>query len=211
MKENKAKKIMNDLQEDYNLVATSFASSRDRMWPELEFLFKQAKKGESVLDLGCGNGRFSEYLKETKYVGVDFSSGMIREAKKRFPGKQFLTSSVLDLPFKESFFDKIYSIAVIHQIPSHKYRIKMLKEAKRILKKSGRVFFTAWKMDKETKEKCQILSPQGKDVFLKRKRYYYLFDEGELSDIFREAGFFVEKEGVIGEEKKCNFYIIANK
>lgn len=208
MKKSKAKKIMDDLRDDYNLVSSSFASSRDRMWPELKFLFDYAKPGEKTLDLGCGNGRFSQYLEKTDYVGVDFSEGMISEAKKRFPEKSFLVGDALNLPFKTDFFDKAYSMLMIHQIPSHEYRFKVLSEIKRVLKKDGILFLTVWKMKGD--EKIESFLGE-KEIYLKRKRYYYLFEEGELSSLLKEAGFFVLKEGIANEKERSNLYVIAKK
>lgn len=211
MKEEDAKKIINDLRRDYNLVSSSFARSRDRLWPEMKFLFDYAKDGERVLDLGCGNGRFSNYLGKADYTGVDFSEGMIREAEKRFPKKKFLVSDALNLPFEENYFDKVYSIAVIHQIPSDNYRLQMLAEIKRVLKKEGTVFLTAWKMGEDEKKLCQKTSFGGQNIYLKRKRYYYLFAEKELSLLLKKTGFVVYKEGVVTENKRSNYYVIAKK
>ncbi len=208
MKKSEAKKIMDDLRDDYNLVSSSFASSRDRMWPELKFLFDYAKPGEKILDLGCGNGRFSQYLEKADYVGVDFSEEMISEAKKRFPGKSFLVGNALNLPFEADFFDKAYSILMIHQIPSHEYRLQVLSEIKRVLKKDGIVFLAVWKMKGD--EKIESFLGE-KEIYLKRKRYYYLFEEGELSSLLKEAGFLILKEGIADGDKRSNFYVIAKK
>ncbi len=220
MKEKEAKKIMKDLQEDYNLVSSSFANSRNRLWPEMKFLFDYAKEGEDVLDLGCGNGRFCEYLKETNYRGIDFSENMIKEAKKRYPRNKFLIGNALSLPFKDSSFNKVYSIAVIHQIPLEKYREEAILEIKRVLRPKGMAFITVWDFGKENRFfyiKNILLNTFSKtflgprDLFLKRKRYYYIFKKGELSRIFKKAGFRVVEEGTTKKEKRSNYYIIAEK
>jgi ubiquinone/menaquinone biosynthesis C-methylase UbiE len=208
MARNNAKKIMNDLRDDYNLVSSSFASSRDRMWPELKFLFDYAKEKEKVLDLGCGNGRFSQYLEKTDYTGVDFSEGMILEAQKRFVGRKFLVGDALHLPFQENCFDKVYSIAMFHQIPSFEYRMQVLSEIKRVLKKEGKVFLTVWRLSGGEKIE-QFL--EENEIYLKRKRYYYLFKEKELSSLLKEAGFSVLEEGIVSEKERSNIYIIAKK
>jgi len=211
MKKKDAQKIMNELREDYNLTAPSFASSRDRLWPELKFLFDYAEEKEKILDLGCGNGRFSQYLQKTDYTGIDFSEEMIKEARKRFPKKKFLVGNALQLPFEKEIFDKIYSIAVIHQIPLHEYRLKFLFEAERVLRSDGFLILTAWNMQGEMKERCKKHFPEAKDIFLKRKRYYYLFEEEELVSLVKEAGFTIKEKGIVSEKERSNFYIVANK
>ena len=52
---------------------------------ELILPFMEADKTKSVLDLGCGIGRWAESLLPLckNYTGVDFSDGMIEEARKR--------------------------------------------------------------------------------------------------------------------------------
>ena len=201
---------MKNLRSDYNTTASSFASSRDRMWPEFKFLFDYTKKNEKVLDLGCGNGRFSQYLEDAEYVGADFSEKMIQEAKKRFSEKQFVVADATKLPFEDNYFDKVYSIAMIHQIPSHEYRLKALLEIKRVLNPNGSIFLTVWKASGTPPPRC-FERGEGKDVFLKRDRYYYLFDEGELSSLAEEAGFSIKEEGVVEKDNRSNIYIIAEK
>jgi len=218
MKKEYAQKIINELQEDYNLVASSFASTRDRLWPEVKFLFDYAKKGDRVLDVGCGNGRFCKYLEKGKYTGVDFSEKMIEEAKKRFPKKDFRVANALSLPFQGETFDKVYAIAVIHQIPSEEYRKQFLAEMERVLKPGGQLFLTAWNLEKKGKlfllknAFSNIFSPLGsRDFLLKRKRYYYIFKKGELSSLCRKAGFVVEKEGEANKKGRSNYYVVALK
>ncbi|MEA2092915.1 MAG: class I SAM-dependent methyltransferase [Patescibacteria group bacterium] len=214
MKNKDAQNIMKNLQEDYNLMAESFSATRDRMWPELKFMFNYSKKNEKILDLGCGNGRFSKYLQETDYTGVDFSEKMIEEAKKRFPDKKFIVANVLNLPFEDNYFDKIYSVAMIHQIPSHKYRLEALLEIKRVLKPNGQLLATVWNPKKKavrTPPPHSFEREDGKDVFLKRERYYYLFKRGELSALAKEAGFKVKEEGLAEQDNRSNIYVRAEK
>jgi ubiquinone/menaquinone biosynthesis C-methylase UbiE len=219
MKLTDAKKIMNDLQEDYNLISSSFATSRDRLWPEMKFLFDYAKENERVLDIGCGNGRFSQYLEKADYMGIDFSQKLIEEAKKRFPQKNFLMADALSLPFENESFNKVYGIAVIHHIPSFEYKLKILLEAKRVLMSGGYLFLTAWNLTeknkkfliKNTLQNLFSFSFSWQDFFIKRKRYYYLFKKNELSSLAKKAGFEIIEEGIIKEERRNNFYLIAKK
>jgi len=41
----------------------------------------------SMLDVGCGYGRF--YRTDREYLGIDFSDGMIKQAKAKFPNGDF--------------------------------------------------------------------------------------------------------------------------
>ncbi len=68
--------------------------------------------GSSVLDLGCGIGRWAECLLPVckRYVGVDFSSEMVRNAEERcgeYTGedKKFVCSSVQDYLKTDDYSD----------------------------------------------------------------------------------------------------------
>jgi ubiquinone/menaquinone biosynthesis C-methylase UbiE len=77
MENDKVKKIIRETIEDYNSISEKYSSVRGSPWKELEFLFKDIKKDDAVLDLGCGNGRFYEFIKVKGYTGIDPSSKLV--------------------------------------------------------------------------------------------------------------------------------------
>ena len=200
------------------------------MWPEMKFLVDDYTiAGEKILDLGCGNGRLLEFLKDKKidYIGVDFSEKLITAAKKKFPKARFQRADALNLPFPKNFFDKIYSIAVLHHIPSEEFRLQFLKEAKRILKPEGLLILTVWKFH-QAKElylifKYTILKLIGKsklgwkDIFepwgKKVDRYYHCFSKRELIKLVRKSGFGIKESDIARNVRgnRQNLYLIAQK
>jgi len=185
-------------------------------------LFQDIRHQEKVLDLGCGNGRYYELLKNTDYIGVDNSEKLIELAKKKYPRANFQTANCLSLSFKDNVFDKIYSIAVFHHIPSKELRIKFLRECKRVLKKDGQLVLTVWKLNNSSllikytilkiigKSKLDfrdVLEPWGN----KTERYYHLFSKRELTKLSKQAGFKIEKIGIIKKRNRQNIYLIAKK
>jgi len=230
MDNNYAKYLLEKTKKDYNLIAQDFARTRSKIWEEIRFLFDDwLVKGDKVLDLGCGNGRFFEILKgkSINYIGVDSSEKLIKIARERYPGARFQVADALSLPFSDDSFDKIYSIAVLHQIPSGEFRVKFLKEARRVLKQDGLLILTVWKF--RTKEelslifKYTILKLIGKskldfrDIFepwgKKIERYYHCFSKKELVNLVKKADFQVLKSGFIRNERgnRNNIYLIAKK
>lgn len=216
-----AQYLLTKVRKDYNLISGDFSRTRKYPWPEIRFLFDDVKEGDKVLDLGCGNGRFSEFLKGTDYTGVDNSSGLIEEAKKKYPQLKFVKADALNLPFSDNSFDFVFSIALLHHIPSKELRIKFLKEVKRVLK--GKLIITVWKfhMRKEKhlllkytilkilgKNKLDfkdILEPWGK----KTQRYYHWFSKRELVKLAEEAGFKVKEAGFTKRRNRENIYLVA--
>ncbi len=130
MERSYAEYILKKTKDDYNLIAEDFSRVRSRMWEEMRFLVDDYMiAGERILDLGCGSGRFFEFLRDKKvdYIGIDNSERLIEIAKKKYPKTRFQVTDVLNLPFHRNFFDKIYSIAVLHHIPSEEFRLQFLR------------------------------------------------------------------------------------
>lgn len=76
------------------------------------------KKGERILDLGCGTGQLSSEIaaRGAEVVGVDRSPEMIAEARNKFPALRFEVCDARSLPF-EGEFDAVFSNAALHWIP----------------------------------------------------------------------------------------------
>ncbi len=228
MKQKYAEQLLKKTKEGYDKIAEEFSTTREEVWEEMNFLFDDyVIPGDKILDLGCGNGRFFELLedKDVNYIGVDFSEKLIEIAKKKYPKVKFQVADALDLPFPNNYFDKIYSIAVLHHIPSKELRLQFLKEARRVLKPDGFLILTAWKL-KSKKDwnlflKYTILKLIGKlergDVFQpwgkKTERYFHLFSEEELMDLAKEVKFKIIKEGIVTNEKgnRRNIYLVVEK
>lgn len=101
------------------------------------------------------------------------------------------------LPFKDNYFDVIFSIAVFHHFPSEEYAIDVIKELRRVLKPDGKIVITVWnlwqkqylKYHKKSKKEwleAEIPFKAGNKIF---NRYHHPFKMGELKALFREAGF----------------------
>ena len=207
MDENYAKYLLKKTQKDYNLIAREFSRTRSVIWPELGFLFdRYLEKGDRVLDLGCGNGRFYRFFseKKTRYIGVDFSHELIKIAKRKYPLAVFQFSDGLNLLFSDNYFDKVFSIAVFHHIPSKKFRLKFLKELSLLIKYSILKLLGRSKLDR-------------RDIFLKwgnkTQRYYHLFSKRELKGLLKKSGFNIIEIGIVKSENKRrkNIYAVCQK
>lgn len=81
-----------------------------------------AWKGKTVLDAGCGGGRYSvawRLLGAASVTGIDLSKPGLADAQARvkaagIDGVQFQESTVLQLPFPDHAFDVVYSNGVLH-------------------------------------------------------------------------------------------------
>jgi len=211
MKEKDIKKILTKTVEDYNSISSKYSSVRSQGWKELSFLFDSVSYKEKVLDLGCGNGRFYEDFisKGANYFGVDPSVEMIKICKDSYPQGDFRVAYGNELPFEEEYFDKIFSIAVLHHIPSISSRKEFLKEARRVLKKNGLIFLTVWDLKEKAGGKKNVMIPW----YGSKGTYFHCFNLKELIQLVEESGFEVIKSGeiLVGKKPYSNFYIIARK
>lgn len=91
-----AKKIIQLNHVFYQTIGKFFDSSRNYSWPgwnklanRISLLAVREREDLNILDLGCGNGRFAEFLynelelKSFNYVGVEYSEYLIERAKVR--------------------------------------------------------------------------------------------------------------------------------
>jgi len=231
MDEKYAKYLLEKTPQDYNTIAEHFSKTRNFVWEELKSLSQYSFAGERVLDLGCGNGRLLEIFKDISvdYIGVDSSEKLIEIAKRKYPKAKFQKADALNLPFPANYFDKIYSIAVFHHIPSVKFRLRFLREAKRVLKPEGLLILAVWnlwqqkflkyhlkffflKLIKKSKLDFKDIfypwkSPESKIMI---RRYIHCFKRGELKKLVQRSGFRIKEIGFLGQGKR-NTYLIAEK
>jgi SAM-dependent methyltransferase len=94
-----------------------------------------AQPGESILDLGCGDGRLTLRLSANgaHVTGIDLSPEMVAAARAR--GVEAHEASAESLPFADRAFDAVFSNAALHWVRDQD---AMMAEVQRILKPGGR-------------------------------------------------------------------------
>lgn len=106
----------------------------NRLQKVLEIV-KNCSKGQ-VLDLGCGDGSFSQLLREQGNIvfGVDISSQAVVLAAKRGVNACKVKVDSEPLPFKNNFFDFVFCGELIEHLYDPDF---LLSEVKRVLKQGG--------------------------------------------------------------------------
>ena len=230
MEREYAKYLLKKTVEDYNQIAVDYARTRGFTW-DIEPLTKYVLRGERILDLGCGQGRLLEIMKnqDIDYVGVDASEKLIGITKKNYPNFRFQVADALNLPFPDNYFDKVFSIRVLHHFPSKEFRLRFLKEARRVLKPKGLLILTVWNVwgCKDRKNLLRLIKsafrkiiglskldfgdtfiPWGKKIL----RYYHYFTKNELKNLVKKSGFKIKKIWTTsGPRRYSDIYVVAEK
>lgn len=190
----------------YNKIATHFSNTRTTVWDDLLPLGKYSKPGDKILDVGCGNGRLYHLFEKKQgvsYIGIDQSNALIKIAKKQAPKGKFVLGEMTKLPFKKGEFDIVYCIAAFHHLPDEKFRLKALKEMKRVVKSGRYVILSNWNLDSHGAKKKWGAGNSERDFMIPWKnpqgglvgeRYYHAFTVEELDHLCKKAGLIIEEQ-----------------
>ncbi|MDZ7359050.1 MAG: class I SAM-dependent methyltransferase [candidate division KSB1 bacterium] len=105
-------------------------------------LDKYLNKGDRVLDIGCGIGKWVLYLlqKGIDCIGIDSSEVAVEKAQNLLHEKGhknvIFNYSATELPFDKNRFDGIISFGLLEHFPNHKEVLKYWTE---FLKPGGRI------------------------------------------------------------------------
>lgn len=146
----KQKKNINDFDKN----RSKYAYQRYKNKIEANFLKKAisgiSSKNVKILDIACGTGRMLQVVfntnKKIDYTGLDTSNEMFKELKKKEIFRKnkkdisLVISDATKIPFKNNFFDIVYTYHLLWHIP-RKDQEKIIKEMLRITKKEGIIIF----------------------------------------------------------------------
>jgi len=233
MDRNYAKYSLEETRKNYDKTAEDYARTRAFVPDDLKRLGDYTNPGDRVLDSGCANGRLFEVLggKGIDFYGIDFSGRLIGIAKKRYPKGNFEVSDALRTSFPDNYFDKVYSISVLHNIPSRELQIQYLREMRRVVKPEGLLILRVWDFWRR-KEGWELFLKYALLKLLKRsrldffdvlvpwkdsqgeilvQRYFHCFTKRSIMKLIRDAGFRVRKAWRGGKDPRTNIYIVAEK
>jgi len=148
-----------------------FVSPYHDKWVQDKLIKELNLKGKpAIMDLGTGNGRLllaiSQKNSKCKFIGLDFSKGMLNEARTNFQKHKlkgtFIQSDMVNLPLKDESLDYVVSSAAIHHA---KNKERLFSQVFRILKKGGKLavidqFDRTDKNYRELQEKLKRKNPR---------------------------------------------------
>jgi len=148
--------------------------------------------GMTVLEVGPGNGTYTVATARRvgdkgKVVTIDIEPKMIERVTRRAQAEgieniEARVADVYDLPFEDRYFDAIYMIAVIGEIPAAE---KAMKEFYRVLRPSGTLAFSELLNDPDYPRAGTLIRKATSAGFRLKEKvgnffYYTLIFEKEL-------------------------------
>lgn len=156
-------------------------------------------EGSSVLEVGCGTGRFLPFMAEKgcNITGIDISEEMLKVARRRVDQSEHKKITLLqndadEIPFRDHSFDIIYSILVINLIPDFK---TAFREINRVIKPGGLFIFSVPFLDSIYFPAGLYVNSRGKTVGANESgyRYSHWFGCKELHKSLGAAGFSIDR------------------
>lgn len=204
----------------YQTFALHFSAKRQKVQPGVSSILEGIPRWARVLDLGCGNGIVACELVRRgfhgSYIGLEYVPQLLELARKSledqanfvFLERDLATLDWLrDLPKEE--FDFILAFSVLHHLPGHKLRQRVLVQARELLSTSGQLALSVWQFLNSPRLRARLqaweqvgLTPEqvdAGDYLLDWReggyglRYVHHFDPAELTTLALECGYSVLK------------------
>ena len=166
------------------------------------------KRGEQILDAGCGTGRNLKLLIDSgaKTIGLDFSQGMLKVARRNNPGALLVRADLQHpLPFSSDSFDAVLCALIGEHLSDLR---TAFEEMYAVLKSEGRLVFSVYHPE---------LAAAGKEAnFMRGEMEYrlgaYQHTVAQYQNTLEDAGFRrVIKYEFYGDEELVKSTPIAAK
>lgn len=209
------KQILKLNEEFYQSVAKDFSRTRQKPWEGWGRVIENIKKyfgtGQSpqpygrikVLDLGCGNGRFFNFLNENLsnvvYTGIDINNDLLGDFRTQSgtrskigsnlrarpctgPGPVFLTHDIIsDMDKVSGKFDIVVAFGLTHHIPGDSFRKRWFKKLPKLLSSAKSLLVLSfWEFEKKPGD--YLVSWGNKS---ETPRYCHKYSKREINEIVR--------------------------
>ncbi len=231
MREEVVQRLLDLNREFYDAQADSFSGSRVSPQPGFARLLPHLPRPcPRFLDVGCGNGRFAQFLQSHnrigEFIGVDFSAELLADAAQNAEGtfyrRNLLEPGCLD---GLGIFPAVSCLAVLHHLPGKANRVRLLREIREHLTGNGRLLISNWQFMDSARQRRKVqdwaeiglaaTDVEPNDYLLAWRRggfalrYACHIDAEETAELAESAGFaIVDQFRSDGKEGNLSLYTV---
>lgn len=181
---------LNALNQDfYRITAENFNQTRNHPWPGWGKLltYLDFKPPLSVLDVGCGNGRFAQFLAENldvqiDYIGLDANPTLLDHARHALSDVDgsvtLIQQDIIQNPPDFGQFDLVVLFGVIHHIPGFQNRQDFVRQLSDRVAPNGLLVFACWRFYDDPRLRERIV-PWPDDFQVEHHDYLLDWRSGE--------------------------------
>lgn len=213
--------IVASVQKMYDESGVHFSKTREKTygkessnWPVTQKYLDKLKRGQAVLDVGCGDGRLLSGLpRGVKYLGIDFSQTLLTIAREKYPTREFRFGNIVETKAWRDLgkYEAVFCVATLHHVPEREQQKMILQKMKEVTKKGGRMFLSVWnlwngRMVQRVLEQTRVKAGEVVEIPFDKQpgRYVVAMDLAYLVKLATEAGweieevFYADREGKRG-------------
>ncbi len=190
---------LNQINRDfYRVTAADFDATRGRSWPGWDALLPYLEPAPlTVLDVGCGNGRFGVFLTQhmtsdpespqpgIRYHGLDNNAALLAYARTALADvpqieAHLMEHDIVEQPPDSGSYDLVVLFGVVHHLPGYAQRQAFMRTLAERVAPGGVLVFACWRFYEYARFRERIV-PWPDDITVEQHDYLLDWRRGETA------------------------------